>query len=140
MPDHTIILGIDFGMNTWGIAVGNALTCTATEDEALKVRKGQASISQMQALMKRWAFDAVVMGLPLNMDGTDQPITLKVRSSALWLSRCLSVPVYLQDERLSTVEAKAQIFDVGGYRALKKEKIDSLSAKLILEDWLNSEQ
>ena len=139
MRKHTILLGIDFGINTWGIAIGNALTCTATEDDAIKVKKGQASVQQMHALMKKWQFDAVVMGLPLNMDGTDQSLTKRVRSSGIWLEKQLGVPVYFQDERLSTVEAKALIFDEGGYRALKKEKIDSLSAKLILEDWLNSE-
>ncbi|MBM4211007.1 MAG: Holliday junction resolvase RuvX [Gammaproteobacteria bacterium] len=140
MHKHTLLLGIDFGINTWGIAIGNLLTKTATEHTALKVRNGQATLGQIQELIQKWHFDAVVIGLPLNMDGTDQPLTKKVRSSARWLELKTGLPVYFQDERLSTIEAKARLFDVGGYRALKKEKIDSLSAKLILEDWLNSPQ
>ena len=133
-----VALGIDFGLNTWGLATGNTLMQTATPLKALKVKQGKPDWTVFLQVMREWRVDVIILGLPLNMDGTDQPLTKKVRKMAITLADKTQKPVQFQDERLSTVEAKAILFEEGGYRSLQKEKIDSISAKIILEDWFTS--
>ncbi len=82
--------------------------------------------------------DLVVVGLPLNMDGSEQPITQRAKKFANRLNGRFGVKVALQDERLTTASAKEFIFTHGGYKALEKGKIDSVSAALILESWMES--
>ena len=76
-----------------------------------------------------------MVGLPLNMDGTEQELTQRARKFANRLNGRFGLPVELQDERLTTTEARAEIFQRGGYRALNKSKVDGTSACLILESW-----
>ena len=80
----------------------------------------------------------MVVGLPLNMDGTEQPLTARARKFANRLHGRFGVRVELQDERLSTVEARAGLFERGGYRALNKGSVDSQSAAIILQDWFET--
>jgi len=79
-----------------------------------------------------------VVGLPLNMDGTEQPLTARARKFANRLHGRFGVQVELHDERLSTVEARADLFARGGFRALTKGSVDSLSAVIILESWFEN--
>lgn len=81
----------------------------------------------------------MVVGLPLNMDGTEQPLTARAKKFANRLQGRFGLPVELHDERLTTTEARSEIFARGGYKALKKGKIDSISACLILESWFENQ-
>jgi putative Holliday junction resolvase len=69
------------------------------------------------------------------MDGTEQPLTERARKFANRLHGRFGVQIALHDERLSTVEARANLFDHGGFRALDKGSVDSASAVVILESW-----
>ena len=71
------------------------------------------------------------------MDGTEQELTQRARKFANRLHGRFGFQVQLQDERLSTVEAKSQLFANGGFRALKKSRVDASSAVIILESWFN---
>ena len=133
-----VALGIDYGLNTWGLATGNTVMQTATPINAIKVKKGMPEWAEFLQVVRDWRVDVIIIGLPLNMDGTDQPLTKKVRKMAITLAEKTKKEVKFQDERLSTVEAKAALFAEGGYRSLQKEKIDSMSAQIILEDWFTS--
>ena len=92
-----------------------------------------------RSVIADWQPDLLVVGLPLNMDGTEQPLTQRARKFANRLHGRFNLPVELHDERLTTVEARAEIFSRGGYRALKKGKVDSISACLILESWFENQ-
>lgn len=131
------VLAVDFGINQWGLAVGNTATRTALPIKAVKVKKGIPNWDELQAVQAQWRASQIIIGLPLNMDGTDQPLTKKVRKMAKMLEEHLGLPVDFQDERLSTVEAKAKLFEESGYKSLQKDRIDCLSAVIILEDWLS---
>ena len=72
------------------------------------------------------------------MDGTEQPLTLRAKKFANRLHGRFNLPVELQDERLTTTEARSEIFERGGYRALNKSKVDGISACLILESWFEN--
>ncbi|NIF21203.1 MULTISPECIES: Holliday junction resolvase RuvX [Pantoea] len=132
------LLGFDFGTKSIGVAVGQQLTGTARPLAALKAQEGTPDWQLIEKLLKEWQPDFVVVGLPLNMDGTEQPLTARARKFANRLHGRFGVRVELQDERLSTVEARSTLFERGGYRALNKGQVDSQSAVIILEDWFET--
>ncbi len=89
--------------------------------------------------MDEWQPDLIVVGLPLNMDGSEQQLTCDARKFGNRVSSFCATQVVFQDERLTTAEAKEQLFAQGGYRNLKKEHIDAMSAVLILESFFASQ-
>ncbi|MBS6059458.1 MAG: Holliday junction resolvase RuvX [Pantoea sp.] len=132
------LLAFDFGTKSIGVAVGQQLTGTARPLNALKAQDGVPNWEQIERLLKEWQPDRVIVGLPLNMDGTEQPLTARARKFANRLYGRFGVQVDLHDERLSTVEARADLFSRGGYKALTKGSVDSLSAVIILESWFEN--
>lgn len=135
---HMTLLAFDFGTKSIGVAIGQQLTGTARPLAALKAQDGTPDWNKIEALLKEWEPDRVVVGLPLNMDGTEQPLTARARRFANRIHGRFGVQVDLHDERLSTVEARAELFERGGFRALSKGSVDSLSAVIILESWFEN--
>ena len=131
------LLAFDFGTKSIGVAVGQRITRTARPLTAIKAQDGTPDWSVIEKILKEWQPDEVIVGLPLNMDGTEQPLTARARKFANRLHGRFGVKVALQDERLSTVEARAGLFEHGGFRALNKGSIDSASAVIILESWFD---
>lgn len=129
-------LGFDYGTHSIGTAIGQNLTCSATPLPAVRAEYGEPDWKKIDELIKEWKPQILVVGLPLNMDGTDQKITELARNFARELENRYHLKCHLRDERLTTVSAREQLFNNGGYRALKKGKVDSLSAVLILEAFL----
>lgn len=132
------LLGFDFGTKSIGVATGQMITATAQPIAAIKANDGIPNWDTVEKVIKEWQPDLVVIGLPLNMDGSEQPITQRAKKFANRLSGRFGVKTALQDERLTTASAKEFIFSHGGYKALEKGKIDSVSAALILESWMES--
>ena len=128
-------LAFDFGTKSIGCAAGQSITGTAQALPAFKAQDGIPNWDAIEKCLKEWKPDVVVVGLPLNMDGTEQDLTLRARKFANRLQGRFGLNVQLQDERLTTTEARSEIFDRGGFRALKKSKVDGISACLILESW-----
>lgn len=133
------VLAFDFGTQSIGCAVGQSITGTAQSLPAFKAQDGIPNWTAIEAVIREWAPDLLVVGLPLNMDGTEQPLTQRAKKFANRLNGRFNLPVTLQDERLTTVEARAEIFARGGYKALKKGKVDGISACLILESWFENQ-
>lgn len=102
---------------------------------AIKAQDGTPDWNIIERLLKEWQPDEIIVGLPLNMDGTEQPLTARARKFANRIHGRFGVEVKLHDERLSTVEARSGLFEQGGYRALNKSKVDSASAVIILESY-----
>ncbi|WNN43642.1 MULTISPECIES: Holliday junction resolvase RuvX [Winslowiella] len=132
------LLSFDFGTKSIGVAVGQQLTGTARPLTAIKAQDGIPDWNLIERLLKEWQPDRLVVGLPLNMDGTEQPLTARARKFANRLHGRFGIQVELHDERLSTVEARADLFARGGFRALNKGSVDSLSAVIILESWFEN--
>ena len=133
----SFVLAFDFGLNSIGTAVGNTITRTVTPLRALKAKQGQPNEQELARLIKEWQPQSLVVGLPLNMDGTPMDITEKAQAFGSKLQQRFALKTEFVDERLTTKEAKAMIFEQGGFRALAKDKgaIDNLSAALILEEY-----
>lgn len=132
------ILAFDYGLKSIGVAVGQRLTGTASTLKALKAQDGTPNWDQIDALLKEWQPDLVVVGLPLNMDGSEQPFTARVHKFINRLHGRFGVKVVAQDERLTTVDARAELFSQGGFKKLSKDAVDCYSAKLILESWFDN--
>lgn len=132
------ILAFDFGLNSIGCAVGQSITGTAQPLAAFKAQDGIPNWEAVGTLLKEWQPDLLVVGLPLNMDGSEQALTQRAKKFANRLHGRFQLQVTLHDERLTTVEARAEIFSRGGFKALKKDKVDSISACLILESWFET--
>ncbi|AGH80704.1 Holliday junction resolvase YqgF [Psychromonas sp. CNPT3] len=131
------LMGFDFGSKSIGIATGQMITMTAQPLLAIKAQNGIPNWDNLEQLIKEWQPDMLIIGLPLNMDGTEQYITQRAKKFANRLHGRFGVKIALQDERLTTASAKEFIFELGGYKALDKGKIDSVSAALILESWMS---
>lgn len=132
------LLGFDFGTKSIGVATGQMITATAQPLDAIKANDGIPNWDSVEKVIKEWQPDLVVVGLPLNMDGTEQAITQRARKFANRLNGRFGVNIALQDERLTTASAKEFIFERGGFKALDKGKVDSVSAALILESWMEN--
>lgn len=127
------LLGFDFGTKSIGVAIGQHYRHRPPLP-ALKAQDGKPDWNVIEKLLKEWQPEAVIVGLPLNMDGTEQPLT-RARNFANKIHGRFGVKITLHDERLSTVEARAGLFEHGGFRALNKGSVDSTSAVVILESY-----
>ncbi|MGB5144691.1 MAG: Holliday junction resolvase RuvX [Shewanella indica] len=133
------VLGFDFGTKSIGIAIGQQLTGSANPLTSIKTVDGIPDWQQIAALIEEWQPDLVVVGLPLNMDGTEQEMTQRARKFANRIAGRFGVKVATQDERLTTADAKARLFELGGFKALTKGQIDAVSAVLIIESYFENQ-
>ena len=131
-----VLLGFDFGMKRIGVAVGQTVTETARPLETIKAKEGMPDWDRLNKLVKIWQPDALVVGIPLNMDGTPQPLTEDAARFKDLLKEHYHLPVYGMDERLSTKDARERLFKEGGFKALQNGQVDSVAAQLILQNWL----
>jgi len=132
------VLGFDFGMKRIGVAVGQSITLKASVLKTLQAKDGVPNWDELTGLIKEWQPNELVIGLPLNIDGSMQLITFAAKKYAKKLRTRYDLVVHEEDERLSTIEARAMLFEEGGYKSLKKTEIDSLAAVVITEQWLNA--
>ena len=132
------ILGFDFGKKYIGVAIGQELTGSASPLGSVKAREGIPDWDSMSKFIKEWQPDFVVVGLPLNMDGSEQQLTHDAKKFGNRLAGRYGLKVEFQDERLTTATAKEALFAHGGYRNLKKDNIDAESAKIIIESYFES--
>ncbi|MBP2835488.1 Holliday junction resolvase RuvX [Dickeya parazeae] len=133
------LLAFDFGTRSIGVAIGQEITGTARPLTSLKAQDGIPDWQKVEKLLNEWQPALVIVGLPLNMDGTEQPLTARARKFSQRLQGRFGVTVELHDERLSTVEARADLFERGGFRALDKGSVDAASAVIILESWFEQQ-
>jgi putative Holliday junction resolvase len=132
-----VLLGFDFGTKRIGVAIGQTVTRTARPLTMIPADAGTSSWDAIKKLIKDWNPDALIVGIPLNMDGTTQPLTDLAKQFIASLKQQCDLPIYEVDERLTSVIAKDNVFKEGGYRALKKTQIDSIAAQMILQSWLD---
>lgn len=130
------VLAFDYGEKRIGVAVGQTLTATAHALATVETRHAEPDWSAIAKLVGQWQPDALLVGLPLNMDGTAQPMTRKARRFRNQLAHRFGLPVFVADERLSTREAWERML------AAHKSKVgvDAFAAEVVLEGWLAREQ
>jgi putative Holliday junction resolvase len=125
------LLAFDYGEKHIGVAVGQTLTATANPLESLRVTGARPDWMAISRIIETWQPDALVVGLPLNMDGSEQSLTARARRFANQLHGRYRLPVHLADERLTTREARDRLASQG--RAGDQDH--PVAAQIILEGW-----
>lgn len=131
-------LAVDVGGKRTGLALGDTLTRMAMPVEVLHVPRGPALLEAIAKAAQEHAPDAIVMGLPLNMDGSEGPAVVQARAFAAEVRDRTGLQVHLQDERLTSFEADQRMARSGRTRGEKKELRDALAAAALLEDFLRT--
>lgn len=121
------IMAFDFGTTRIGVALGQRITGTATPLSVVPARQGIPDWALIDQLVEEWQPEELVVGLPVNMDGTESDMSKAAEQFSRRLSGRYRKPTHLMDERLSTFEAKS--FN-------KPDQVDAIAAGLILESWL----
>lgn len=133
------LFGFDVGTKIVGVAVGNRLTGTARGIAALPVRDGEPNWQALDTLRREWLPEALIVGLPLDNDGKEQPMTRTARRFAERIGQRYNLPVTFADERMSSQEA-ARRFAAGRAAGTRKRSdvrsIDAEAAAVILESYL----
>ena len=132
-----IVLGFDFGTRNIGVAVGQVITQTATALPQLKARDGIPDWNEVEAVIREWKPDAVVVGIPLNMDGTESQMSMRARKFGKRILGRFNLPFYEADERLTSFEAKEWAGKLGHKGHYGSSPVDGMAAQIILEAWLN---
>lgn len=131
------VLGFDFGTTRMGVAIGQSITGTAQPLDPIKAKDGIPNWDDITKMVLEWKPDAFVVGLPLDMNGSENEMCQRARKFAKRLHGRFNLPYHMMDERLSSYEAKGQVIARGGNRNFKDNSVDGLAAKMILETWLS---
>ena len=132
LPGGGRLMGLDVGTKTIGIAFSDAGWTIATAAELLKRGKFSADLERLKALVAQQAVKGIVLGLPLNLDGTESPRTQSTRAFARNLEP-LGLPILLWDERWSTQAVTRTLIDADASRARRAELVDKMAAAYILQ-------
>jgi len=127
-------LSFDYGTRTIGVAVGQSVTGSATPLAPLTARDGVPRWESVAALLDEWQPRLLVVGQPLNMDGTESELSQRAARFARRLEGRFRLPVRLVDERLSSFAARGELL-ARGRRDFHAAGVDGLSAALILQDY-----
>ena len=133
------VLALDFGLRNIGVAVGNSLSRTAQPLTILSAKDGVPDWAALTALSNEWKPDRIIVGHPLNMDGSESELSQRASKFARQVEGRLGRPVTLVDERLSSREAKAVALSQGHSGDFAANPIDDQAAAIILTTWLNEQ-
>jgi putative Holliday junction resolvase len=129
-------MAFDFGLRQIGVAVGNCLLGTSQSLPVQRARDGQPDWEALTALVSEWSPDLLLVGDPVNMDGSVSELAQRARRFSRRLHGRLGLPVELVDERLTSFEAKEIAREQGHRGDYNKVPVDSLAAELIIQTWL----
>lgn len=130
-------LGVDLGRVRIGLALADDVLRSARPLRALARAKEAETLAEIARSAREFEVDRAVVGLPLNMDGTEGPAARHARAFAAKLEAALGVPVELFDERLSTFEAEVRLRDRGFSAKDRRSRVDAEAAAVILQGWLD---
>ncbi|HRQ64693.1 MAG TPA: Holliday junction resolvase RuvX [Xanthomonadaceae bacterium] len=135
------VLGFDFGNRRIGVAVGQSITGSASPVEVVSQGEQGPDWGRIDALVREWRPERLLVGLPLTLDGGEQSITASARAFADCASSRYDLPVEMVDERFSSQEADrrfAELRKSGLARRRDAARLDALAAQIIVEQWLQA--
>jgi putative Holliday junction resolvase len=139
MNDKRTVMAFDFGLRQIGVAVGNCLLGTSQPLDIVRARDGVPDWSSIEALLQEWQPDLLLIGDPLNMDGTDSDLGARAQKFSRRLHGRFGLAVALVDERLTSFEAKQTLQAQGHKGDYKNQPADSVAAELILQSWMREQ-
>ena len=138
LPQGGRLMGLDLGTKTIGVALADAGWSFASPLETVARTKLAADLARLRAIIATQQVAGLVLGHPINMDGTRGPRAQATRAFARDAARVLALPLLLWDERLSTAEAERAMLDQDLSRAKRAARIDSHAAAIILQGALDA--
>ncbi len=133
-------LAFDFGTRRFGVAVGNTLLQSARELPPVKAQDGIPDWTHISSYIEEWQPRGCVVGLPLNMDGTESEMSQRAKKFGKRLKGRFNLPVAMMDERLTSFEAKQHVRASQGYTDFGTHSVDGAAACLILESWFAQQE
>ncbi|HEY9018564.1 Holliday junction resolvase RuvX [Thiomicrospira sp.] len=127
------VIGFDFGLKRIGVAVGQTVTRTASPETIVKSRDGVPDWAHITQLFEHWNPVAIVVGLPMRLDGSEQPFTQSARKFGQRLQGRYQRPLFFIEEQLSSHEAEQRLKS----HAQANVQLDAHAAQIILENWLS---
>jgi putative holliday junction resolvase len=137
LPANRAIAGLDLGDKTIGVAISDLRRSVATPVSVIRREKFTLDAAHLLALLTERKAFGIVLGLPLNMDGSEGPRVQSTRAFARNLERLTDLPISFWDERLSTVAAERALLEADTSRKRRKEVIDQVAAGYILQGVLD---
>lgn len=141
----TRILALDIGRKRIGVAISDPQKIIASSlDNIVASPKIETTIEKLAQFLnnlmkeKKCEIEKIIVGLPLNMSGSDSETTTYVRHFVALLQAAITIPVQLFDERLTTVQAERALMDVGFTRRRRSELVDGASAVILLQSYLGA--
>jgi len=134
------LLAIDLGSKRVGVAISDELRMTARSLDLIQRRSWKDLLSRVAAIVEGYDARGLVIGLPLNLDGSKGAAAVEAERIAENFRRSLSVPVFLQDERLTTFAARSDMQSAGMKSEEMEGRIDSESAAVILRDFMSTDR
>lgn len=131
------LMGLDLGTKTIGVAVTDTYRTVATPLETVKRTKFTKDADALVAISKERGIVGIILGLPMNMDGSEGPRAQSTRAFARNLEKLLPLPISFWDERLSTVAAEKALLEADTSRKRRAEVIDHVAASYILQGALD---
>lgn len=135
------VLGFDYGTRRIGVAVGQRVTGSASGIAVVSNPGNHPDWTAIERAIADWQPEALVVGLPLDLDGGEQPMSAAARGFARALARRFALPVLLHDERLTSIEASRRFAAArrsGQRRARDAARLDAVAAEILVESWLAS--
>ncbi len=140
LPRFARLIGLDLGTKTIGVAVSDVERHIASPVETIRRERFTADVQRLATIAKAQEAFAMVIGLPLNMDGTEGPRAQATRTFVRNLAQHMSLPVIFQDERLSTAAVTRTLIEQDASRAKRAEVVDRMAAAYILQGALDRMQ
>ncbi len=137
LPPSGKLLGLDLGTKTIGIAISDGMRYSATPLETIRRTKFTADAIRLDELIAENAAVGIVLGLPLNMDGSEGPRVQSTRAFARSLAQRIALPIVFWDERLSTSAVTRMMIQANVRRDKRAEVVDKLAASYILQGALD---
>jgi len=137
LPPGARLLGLDVGSKTVGLALSDVTRSIATPYETLKRTKFTADARKIAAIVAQEGVGGLVIGLPLNLDGSEGPRAQSTRAFARNLSAHIGLPITFWDERLSTAAVERHLIEAHASRKRRAEVIDRMAAAYILQGALD---
>jgi putative Holliday junction resolvase len=137
LPRTGGIAGLDLGDKTIGVAMSDLRRSVASPIETLRREKFTLDAARLLALLGARGAGAIILGLPLNMDGTEGPRVQSTRAFARNLEKLTPLPITFWDERLSTVAATRAMLEADLSRKQRAERVDNVAASYILQGALD---
>lgn len=137
IPQMQALAGLDLGTKTIGVAVSDSFQSIATPLHTIKRKKFTQDAQQLLEIIKERNIGALILGLPLNMDGSEGPRVQSTRAFARNLAQLTPLPIFMWDERLSTVAAERALLEADTSRKRRSEVIDHVAAGYILQGALD---